>query len=428
MSPPKLSFIVRSYNYQAYIGQTIRSILDQTVQDFEIVVVDDASIDGSCGIVSSFGDPRIRLLVNEQNRGSAASNNRAVTAATGDYLVNVDADDWIVPQKCEWQLAFLSHHKVQVAGTYVTFVDSKGEPHPRTTELNGLINRPHQLNAIDGWLGQNNLARSSTMVDRAALMRVGLDDPAMRRACDYELWTRCLRAGCRFGVLPEQLTYYRLHSQGVTHADPLGTLLEMSYAMLRNLMPLIEQQAAYSLIPRMVNWITEQDSFGKLHPIEQHRLLAMLATSPDITSFDQFRRRLSDDESDVALDMTGRRLHAIATDRTVIHQLMTSIAAYIAGRDYWLDQARAWQQAAHGAHSESQQLRSDIAALTEARDFWHSQSLQGQNMQDDIAALIEARDFWHRQSLAWEQQVREPRTTERGLRGWVGRMLRPGAR
>src|SRR5256885_734485 len=78
---PKLSFIVLSYNYADLIGQTIRSILEQTVQDFEIIVVDDASTDTSCDIVRSFADPRIRLLLNERNLGGAASYNRAVEAA-----------------------------------------------------------------------------------------------------------------------------------------------------------------------------------------------------------------------------------------------------------------------------------------------------------------------------------------------------------
>ena len=437
MSHPKLSFIVRSYNYEAYIGQTIRSILDQTVQEFEIVVIDDASSDGSCAIVSSFGDPRIRLLVNEQNQGSAASNSQAVRAATGDYLVNVDADDWIAPRKSELQLAFLAHHKVHVVGTYVTFVDSEGEPHARTAELSGLINRPHELNSIDGWMGQNNLTRSSTMVERAAHLRVGLDDPAMKRACDYELWTRFLRAGYRFGVVPEQLTYYRLHPHGVTHADPRGTLLEMSYAMLRNLVPLIEQRAEYQSLVRMMGWITSHDSFTSLHPIEQYRLLGMAITSRNFASFNEFSRVLSDNERNVVNDMIGRKFHAIATDRTVISKLTTDISDYIAARDYWLQQMRAWEEEAHRARSEGRNMQADIAAFTEARDFWHSQSVaweqearrgrtEGQTIQADIAAFIEARDFWHSQSLAWEAKAKRPRTIVSALRHWVRRVLRAG--
>ncbi|MFX5494461.1 glycosyltransferase family 2 protein, partial [Acinetobacter baumannii] len=79
---------------EEYICTTLRSILEQTVQDFEIVVVDDCSRDRSVEVVRSFNDPRIRLIVNEKNLGGAGSYNRAVEAARGTWLVNLDADDW----------------------------------------------------------------------------------------------------------------------------------------------------------------------------------------------------------------------------------------------------------------------------------------------------------------------------------------------
>ena len=69
MTTPLLSFIVLSYNYENYIRVALQSILQQTVQDFEVVVVDDASSDRSCEVVRSFNDPRIRLIVNERNLG-----------------------------------------------------------------------------------------------------------------------------------------------------------------------------------------------------------------------------------------------------------------------------------------------------------------------------------------------------------------------
>ncbi|MGB8127769.1 MAG: glycosyltransferase family 2 protein, partial [Pseudolabrys sp.] len=69
------------------------------MQDFEIVVVDDASTDASVEVIRSYNDPRIRLFVNDHNIGGAASYNRAVKATRGEWLVNLDADDWIAPNK-----------------------------------------------------------------------------------------------------------------------------------------------------------------------------------------------------------------------------------------------------------------------------------------------------------------------------------------
>jgi GT2 family glycosyltransferase len=310
---PKLSFIVLSYNHADLIGQTIRSILAQTVQDFEIVVVDDASTDASRDVVRSFlADPRIKLLTNERNIGGAASYNRAVEAARGEYLVNLDADDWIPPTKCERQLAFLARNKVAVLGSYVTFVDRDGRPTSRLAELEAAVNQPLN-NAVDSWIGQNRLCRSSTMVEREAHMTVGLDDPSMVRAPDYELWTRFFRKGYRFAVVPERLLYYRMHRDGVTNADPRGSFLEMSYATLRNLVPMIEQHAAWPSLTRIVQGWIGDPSFASLRPVERYRLLGMLLGEPPSGDFAAFRSMVVDGAAaDSKLVMAGRRLMALA--------------------------------------------------------------------------------------------------------------------
>ncbi len=347
---PLLSFIVLSYNYADCIGITIQSILDQTVGDFEIVVVDDASRDRSCDVIRGFGDDRIHLLVNDRNIGGAASYNRAVQAATGKYLVNLDADDWIVPDKTERQLAALARQPVDILGTYAHFVDREGEPHPRAWELEQLINQPHDLNSARTWIGHNNLVRSTTMVERAAHLRIGLDDPGMVRAPDFELWTRALRAGCRFGVLAEPLTYYRLHPDGVTRGDATGTFLEMSYAVLRNLLPLVEAGENDGDLALIARWILERRQNIEMPSRQWHRLLGMLIQTPTFRDFSDFANTLGAGNDAAGLDTAGRRLLAL--------------------------------------------LGPDI-------DWSQLKKLQG-----ELAAVSDARDFWHRTSDEWEEQYR----------------------
>jgi len=349
MGMPLLSFIVLSYNYEDYIGTTIRSILEQTVQDFEIVVVDDASQDSSREVIRGFGDPRIRLLVNERNMGGAWSYNRAIQAAQGEWLINLDADDWIAPQKSELQLAAASADPgLDIIGSHVAFVDAKGAPHPRAAELETLTNRPsHVLNQVDTWIGVNPLCRSSTMVRRSAHLRIGLDDPGMVRAPDYELWTRALREGCRFGLVPERLTFYRLQARGVTHGDPLGTMLEMTYAMLRNLVPLAEARALHPSVERILSWAARHPQLAELRPVEAYRLLGMLVTSPPLGDFASFRASLADGAGDPALARAGRRCLLLARDQelsnTYVERLLRDQKAFIEARDFWHGQALAWE-------------------------------------------------------------------------------------
>ena len=353
--PPLLSFIVNSYNYERYIGQTIESILAQTVQDFEIVVIDDASSDGSVELIRGFVDPRIRLIVNPNNLGGVASYNRAVEAARGEWLVNLDSDDWIAPQKSERQLAAAAADpRLDIIGTYVKLVGPSGAPHPSAPEIEEAANQPRDYQRVDCWLANNPLCRSSTMVRRATHLRIGgFSDPTMQRAPDYELWTRALREGCRFGVVPEPLTYLRAHTQGVTHGDPLATLLEMSYAMLRNLVPLIEARALNPSLQRMVHYVATHEELSALRPGEAYRLLGMFITPPPLSDYADFIARLSSADADPALARIGRRCLIIVGPSSTAESQFESVER---AKDWWRNQSDAWEKAYKGLSQEYREL------------------------------------------------------------------------
>lgn len=362
---PLLSYIVLSYNYERYIGKTLQSILDQTVQDFEIVVVDDGSVDSSVAIVSAIADPRIRLFVNEKNIGGAASYNRAVQEARGEWLVNLDADDWVDPRKAEIQLQAVNDDpRLDIIGTYVAFHDENDLPHPSADALEQSVNQPHDLNLVDTWIGANYLCRSSTMVRASAHRRIGLDDPAMVRAPDYELWTRALRMGCRFAVIPQRLTFMRLHSRGVTHADPVGTLLEMGYAMQRNLVPLAEARSLFPSITRMVGWVGRHASLSRLRPIQAHRLIGSLMQSTPTGDFPQYVALLGDAASHPELTGIGQRsltfIGPSADAYLEVGKLLDDIKAYIEAREYFRKESEGWErryaELAQVHHAQSQAL------------------------------------------------------------------------
>jgi GT2 family glycosyltransferase len=362
---PLLSYIVLSYNYERYIGKTLQSILDQTVQDFEIVVVDDKSTDNSVAIVSAIEDPRIRLFINEKNLGGAASYNRAVQEARGEWLVNLDADDWIDPRKAEIQLQAVNDDpRLDIIGTYVAFHDENDLPHSSADALEQSVNQAHDLNLVDTWIGANYLCRSSTMVRASAHRRIGLDDPAMVRAPDYELWTRALRLGCRFAVVPERLTFMRLHSRGVTHADPIGTLLEMGYAMQRNLVPLAEARSLFPSITRMVAWVGRHSSLSRLRPLQAYRLIGALMQSTPVADFPQFVALLNDPAVHPELAGIGQRsltfIGPSADAYLEVGKLLDDIKAYIEAREYFRKESEGWErryaELAQAHHAQSQAL------------------------------------------------------------------------
>ena len=311
---PLLSYIVLSYNYEHFIGTTIRSILEQTVQDFEIVVVDDGSRDGSIGVIEGFNDPRIRLLVNPSNIGGAASYNRAVEAARGEWLVNLDEDDWTLPDKAEIQLREAARDpRLDIIGTFAHFVDDSGAPHPNAAVFEEHVNVERNLNLVDSWVGGNYLCRSTTMVRRSAHLRFGLDDPGMVRAPDYELWTRALRHDCRFAVIPERLIYYRVHGGGITHGDPVGTMLEMAYAALRNLIPTAEARALNPTVGRILHQLARNSFVDHLPPAALYRLFGIMMASPALVDYQAFRAALYDGPDDAVLSRVGRRALGLDT-------------------------------------------------------------------------------------------------------------------
>lgn len=89
----KISIITASYNYQDYIKETIQSILNQTYQDWELIIIDDCSSDNSVDIIKSFKDDRIKLIVNEKNLGLAATVKRGIENSTGEWIAFLESDD-----------------------------------------------------------------------------------------------------------------------------------------------------------------------------------------------------------------------------------------------------------------------------------------------------------------------------------------------
>ena len=103
---PLVSVRIPSYNHEKYIHDCIASVLNQTFQDFEIVIVDDCSTDGSVNVIRKFNDPRIKLEVLKRNSGMNVAVERCMQQCSGKYVANISSDDMWIPTKLEKQVAF----------------------------------------------------------------------------------------------------------------------------------------------------------------------------------------------------------------------------------------------------------------------------------------------------------------------------------
>lgn len=115
---PRVTVLMPVYNAETYLQEAVESILRQTFADFEFLIIDDASTDTSREMVRSYSDPRIRLLENERNMRVAATLNRGLDEATGEYIARMDADDVSLPRRLEKQVAFMDRQpEIGISGT-----------------------------------------------------------------------------------------------------------------------------------------------------------------------------------------------------------------------------------------------------------------------------------------------------------------------
>jgi glycosyltransferase involved in cell wall biosynthesis len=371
-SAPRVSFIVLSYNYRHYIGQTIESILTQTERNIELIVVDDGSSDGSASFVRSIADPRVVLIENENNIGACLSFAKAFSVSRGEFIANVDSDDWIEPERTALQLAMFDREStLDVVGTWVRFVNADGLPHKEAIHLEEAINCDLPLNNLESWVVQNRLCRSSTMLRRAVHEKDGLYDLDMTYAPDFELWTRLLLNGRKFALLQQPLTNYRLHDSNLTHANAQGTLIEIAYLMQRNVIPLGFGRGIPSVVPEILNYLVASNAFALLTARQRLRLLGLVFAHERLESFATFRNALFGPR-DARLERGGANFLAMTEQNLEAeHRLHRDMSMYIEARDWWRAQAE--------ANAEARDWwRAQAEAISEARDWWKEKSETGQ--------------------------------------------------
>lgn len=205
-----LSIIIPAFNAEKYISQAIQSVLNQTYDNFELIIINDGSTDKTKVVIESFKDERIRYFENEKNSGIVFSRNKGLKLAQGEYIGMLDADDIAYPKKFEKQITFLQQNKdFGMIGSWSKFIDEEGESISGSWKLRA---KPEMIPSI--MLFKNYFLQSAVLYRKSCIRQYSFKD-GFDILEDYLIWLEIIK---KFKVwnLQEYLLDYRIHSGGVT--------------------------------------------------------------------------------------------------------------------------------------------------------------------------------------------------------------------
>jgi glycosyltransferase involved in cell wall biosynthesis len=199
-----VSIVIPAWNASATIDEALASVLAQTSPDWEAIVVDDGSTDDTRAraLAWSTRDARVRV-VHQANGGEAAARNHGIAESTGEWLLCLDADDWIAPQHLELMTARLASTGADAVHCGYARVTAAGETVPESY-------RPPEGDLFPVLARRAAFAVHACVVRRRLVDEVGRFDPVFKTSPDWDLWQRVARTGARFAAVPEVLAFYRM--------------------------------------------------------------------------------------------------------------------------------------------------------------------------------------------------------------------------
>lgn len=219
-----VSIIMPSYNTGRFIAETINSVLAQTYENWEIIIVDDCSTDNTDEIVAEYlRDERIRYFKNEKNSGAAVSRNRALREARGEWIAFLDSDDLWSPDKLEKQVGFMEKNGYRFSYTNYIEIDEESKPLGRRITGPEKICKTGMFNYC--WPGC-----LTVMYDARAIGLVQIED--IKKNNDYAMWLKvCRKADCY--LLNETLASYRKRAGSISNHS-YKALIKWHYRLFRS--------------------------------------------------------------------------------------------------------------------------------------------------------------------------------------------------
>lgn len=220
----RVSVIMPSYRHEAFIAQAIGSVLAQTVEDMELIVIDDASPDASNDIISGFKDRRILHIPLPTNVGACEAMNIGLRRASSPLIAVCNSDDAWEPHKLRRQLDVLERDpNLAAVFSDVSWMDARGQVISEDScPLAGIFTRENR--SRHAWLKRlvesgNCLCHPSVLIRRAAYETCGYYDPYLRQLPDYDMWLRLVQRH-DIHVMPDKLIRFRVHDSNTSKSSP----------------------------------------------------------------------------------------------------------------------------------------------------------------------------------------------------------------
>ena len=219
-----VSIVMPAYNCEKIIAESINSIIFQTYQNWELIVIDDGSKDNTLKVINEFGDrdPRIKPMNNEKNMGVSATRNRAIEKASGDWIAFLDSDDMWESTKLEKQMKVAKEKSAEFLFTGANYINEDGEP------FKGIFEVPEKV-SYKKLRNQNVISCSSVLIKKKFFDNIKMEKDEMHE--DYAVWLRVLKLGVTAYGVNEPLLIYRI-SRNSKSGNKIKTV-KMTYKVFR---------------------------------------------------------------------------------------------------------------------------------------------------------------------------------------------------
>lgn len=254
---PPVSIVMAAYNHENYVGESIRSALDQTFRKFEFIIIDDGSADGTADEIRKFSDSRIKTFFLKENQGIVPTKSLGYRMAKGKYIAILNSDDAYLPEKLERQTAFLdTHPDTGVVFTHVSVIDEQGNPFANEEHFYYKVfdqpNRDRHAWLRHLFFNGNCLCAPSAIFRREIFEKVGWPDPRLHQLSDLDWWIRiCMQY--ELHILQEPLTRFRvrngdLNASGTRPEVEIRDLFELP-KVLRHYLAITDETTLLQVFP-----------------------------------------------------------------------------------------------------------------------------------------------------------------------------------